>query len=200
MRTLPISSAQHVVRASILPSRMVTVYGGQASILCVHIAALMACECKPSLFLCSDNRFDPYAVARLARSQQKNPEEALGRILVTRAFTAYQLDELIHRLDLPKTVEDAYGVVVVSGVCTAFLDEDITHTDAARLFYRSLWRLRDLSRGGLALLLAQSETPKNPPRAHFLTDLFRASSEVIRLEGGPAFTPEHRSGHSLIAE
>src|SRR6266498_4480526 len=188
MRTLPISSALSAVRESLSASRMGAICGGQAWSLGVRMAAMLACENKKSLYLCGDNRFDPYAVARLARSQQKNPEEALGRILVTRAFTAYQLDELIHRLDLPKTVEDAYGVVVVSGVCTAFLDEDITHTDAARLFYRSLWRLRDLSRGGLALLLAQSETPKNPPRAHFLTDLFRASSEVIRLEGGPAFT------------
>ena len=199
MRTLPISSAPHVVRALILPSQMVTVYGGQASTLCIRMAAQLACEYKPSLFLCGDNRFDPYAVARLARSQQKSPEEALGRILVTRAFTAYQLDELIHRLDLPKTVEGAYGVVFISGVCTAFLDEDVTHTDAARLFYRSLWRLRDLSRGGLAFLLAQSETPKNPQRAHFLTDLFRASSEVIRLEGERAFTLENRSGRSLTA-
>jgi hypothetical protein len=200
MRPLPISSAPRVVRAAILPSRMVTLYGGQASTLCIHLAAQIACEYKPALFLCGDNRFDPYAVVRCARSQQKSPEEALGRILVTRAFTAYQLDELIHRLELPKTREDAYGVVVVSGICTAFLDEDVTHTDAARLFYRSLWRLRDLSRKGLALLLAQSETPKNPQRAHFLTDLFRTSSEVIRLEGERAFTLDHRSGHPLIAD
>jgi hypothetical protein len=68
------------------------------------------------------------------------------------------------------------------------------------LFYRSLWRLRDLSRKGLALLLAQNETPKNPHRAHFLTDLFRASSEVIRLEGERPLTLENRSDHSLIAK
>jgi hypothetical protein len=200
MRTLSISSAPHVVRASILPSRMVTVYGGHASTVGIHLTAQMACEYKSSLFLCGDNRFDPYAVAKCARSQQKSPEEALGRIFVIRAFTAYQLDELIHRLDLPKTMEAAYGVIVVSGICSAFLDEDVTHTDAARLFYRSLWRLRDLSRKGLALLLAQSEKPNNPQRAHFLTDLFRASSEVIRLESERTFNTENRSDHSLIAE
>jgi hypothetical protein len=200
MRTLPFSSAPQVVRDSILPSRMVAVYGGQASALGVNVAALMACDCIPSLYLCGDNRFDPYAVARFARSQRKSPEEALGRILVARAFTAYQLDELIHRLHLPKTVEGAYGVVIVSGICTAFLDDDLTHTDAARLFYRSLWRLRDLSRKGLALLLAQCETPKHPHRAHFLTDLFGASSEVIRLEGGRAFALEERGGRRLTAD
>jgi hypothetical protein len=206
MRTLPISSASYVVRASILPSQMVTVYGSRAPALGVHLAAQLACEYKPSLYLCGDNLFDPYAVARFARAQGKDPEEALGRILVTRAFTAFQLDELIHRLELPKTpqtmpkiMEDAYSVVIVSGICTAFLDEEITHTDAARLFYRSLWRLRELSREGLTLLLTQSETPNLPNRAHFLTDLFRASNVVIRLEGERSNTLEHRNGRSLIA-
>jgi hypothetical protein len=179
---------------------MVAVCGGQAGSLGVRLAAQMACEYKQSLYLCGDNRFDPYAVARFARSQQKSPEEALGRILVARAFTAYQLDELIHRLDLPKTVEDAHGLIIISGVCAAFLDEDLTHTDAARLFYRSLWRLRDLAREGLTLLLTESEAPKQTHRAHFLTDLFRASSEVIRLEGERSFTLEHRRGRPLIAE
>jgi len=179
---------------------MGAICGGQAWSLGVRMAAMLACENKKSLYLCGDNRFDPYAVARFARSQQKSPEEALGRILVARAFTAYQLDELIHRLDPSKTPEDAFEVVIVSGVCTAFFDEDLSQTDAARLFYRSLWRLRDLSQEGLTLLLTQSETPKHTHRAHFLTDLVRASSVVIRLEGKRSFTLEHRSGRLLIAE
>jgi hypothetical protein len=74
MRTLPINSAPHEVRASLSPSRMVTLYGGQAWASGVHLAAQMACEGIPSLYLCGDNRFDPYAVARLAKSQQKSPE------------------------------------------------------------------------------------------------------------------------------
>jgi hypothetical protein len=179
---------------------MVTVCGEQAWTLGAQMAAQMACERAQSLYLCGDNRFDPYAVARFARSQQKSPEEVLGRILVARAFTAYQLDELIHRLDPPKTLEDDYGVVIVSGVCAAFLDEDIADSDAARLFYRSLWRLRDLAQEGLTLLLAESETPKQTNRAHFLTDLFRASIVVMRLEGGRSFTLEHRLGRLPSAE
>jgi hypothetical protein len=200
MRTLPISSAPLAARASLSSSRMVTVCGEQAWTLGVQLAAEMACERAQSLYLCGDNRFDPYAVARFARSQQKSPEEVLGRILVARAFTAYQLDELIHRLDPPKTLEDDYSVVIVSGVCAAFLDEDIADPDAARLFYRSLWRLRDLAREGLTLLLTESETPKQTNRAHFLTDLFRASSVVMRLKGGRSFTLEHRRGRLPIAE
>src|SRR5262245_16372367 len=204
MRTLPISSAPLAVRASLSSSRMVMVCGEQAWALGVQFAAQMACESAQSLYLCGDNRFDPYAVARFARSQQKSPEEALGRILVARAFTAYQLDELIHRLDPPrtppKTLEDDCDVVIVSGICAAFLDEDVADSDAARLFYRSLWRLRDLAQEGLTLLLTESVAPKQTYRAHFLTDLFRASSVVMRLEGGRSFTLEHRLGRLPMEE
>src|SRR5215475_8000520 len=122
MRTLPISSAPLAAPASLSSSRMVTVCGEQAWAAGVQFAAQMACECEQSLYLCGDNRFDPYAVARCARAQQKSPEEALGRIFVSRAFTAYQLDELIHRLN----PESFYGVVIVSGICTTFFDEDVT--------------------------------------------------------------------------
>src|SRR5262247_4074959 len=145
MRTLPISFAPSAVRASILPSRMVSVCGDRAWSLGVNLAAQLACEYKQSLYLCGDNRFDPFAVARFARSQRKSPEEALGRILVARAFTAYQLDELIHRLNppiiplqtapgiQPAYLDNTFGVVIVSGLCTAFFDEDVTDKDAARL-------------------------------------------------------------------
>ena len=196
MRTLPISSAPRAARALILPSRMVTICGDQAWSLGVYLAAQMACECEQSLYLCGDNRFDPYAVTRCARAQQKSPEEALGRIFVSRAFTAYQLDELIHRLN----PESFYGVVIVSGFCATFFDEDVTHNDAARLFYRSLCRLRDLSREGLTLLFTQSEIPKRTQRAYFLTDLCRASDVVMRLEGERSFTLEHRRGRPMTAE
>ncbi|MBS1789705.1 MAG: hypothetical protein JST85_18415 [Acidobacteria bacterium] len=138
MRTLPISAAPQAVRSSISPSRMVTLCGEKAWMLGMHLAAQMACEQKQSLFLCGDNRFDPYAVARFINSPRKSPPEALyaalGRILVARAFTAYQLDELIHRL----YPDDGYAVVIISGICTAFFDEDVTLNDAAWLFYRSL--------------------------------------------------------------
>jgi hypothetical protein len=199
MRTLPISAAPQAVRSSLSTSRMVTLCGEKAWTLGVHLAAQMACESKKSLYLCGDNRFDPYAVARFINSPQKSPPKtlyaALGRILVARAFTAYQLDELIHRLN----PQDGYGVVIISGICMAFFDEDVTKNDAARLFYRSLWRLADLSRKGLTLLLTQSEMPKHTHRAYFLTDLCRASNVVVRLDGEHSFTLEHRSGRLQIA-
>lgn len=195
MRTLPISSAPQAVRASLSSSKMVAVTGEQAWTLGQQAAAQMACEGKRTLVLCGDNRFNSYAIARIAKAQEKRPEEVLRRILVARAFTAYQLDELIHRL----RADDDYALIIISGVCTAFLDEDVASNEAARLYYRSLWRLASLAREGLTLLLTENASSKQTPRAHFLIDLCRASNVVIRMEGEHGFTLERRKHNGQLA-
>ena len=140
MRTFPLSRAPLAVEAVVSPARRVTLYGPGASLLGQRYAAETACYGKQVIFICGDNRFNPYAIARMARQLHHSREAALSRILVARAFTAYQFDELIRRLK-PKEVT---GPVILSGICSAFLDEDIPINDAARLFYRTLWRLCEL--------------------------------------------------------
>jgi hypothetical protein len=172
------------------PLTLVTVCGRQAWTLGQQFAAQAAYESKQVLYLCGDNRFNPYAAAKFVKSQSNGSSETvyttLARILVARAFTAYQLDEMIHRL------KPDSRVVIVSGLCTSFFDEDVAQNDAARLFYRSLWRLAGLAREGLTLLLTQSDILERSTRKYFLTDLCRASGVVIRLEGEQTFTLEHR--------
>jgi hypothetical protein len=145
------------------------------------------------IYICGDNRFDAYAVARLAKQFRHSREDALNRILVARAFTGYQFDELVRRLN-PNEVA---GPVILSGICSAFLDEDMPHNDAARLYYRTLWRLAELAGRGLAILLTESREIAGARRAHFLADLYRASNFIFRLDGGHSFTLEMRSYRPL---
>src|SRR5262245_28311817 len=132
MNFLPLAGAPLAVNGLVRPARTITLYGGSAAALSFHYAAETACD-QPVLFLCGDNHFDPYAIARAARRNRQRAAQVLSRILVARGFTGYQFAEMIKRLD-PETVE---GPVIVSGLCTAFLDEDMPHNDAARLFYRA---------------------------------------------------------------
>ena len=189
MNTLPISSAPTVMRAALLPAHRVTVHGTQANTLAVEFAAQAAGENRTVVFVSGDNRFDPYAIARYARLRGWSESAVLERILIARAFTAYQLTELLARLK----PDDIAGPVVVSGICTAFFDEDLSHTEAARLFYRALWRVIALAQEGLALLLIESSLAPNTRRAHFLTDLERASHVVIRLTNQQSCTLEQCS-------
>jgi len=189
MNTLPISSAPTAMRAALLPARRVTLLGAPACMLGFQYAAQAASENQTVVYLCGDNRFDVYAVARHARAQGCDATAVLQRILIARAFTAYQLAELLARIE-PNQIA---GPVIVSGLCTAFFDEDLSHTEAARLFYRTLWRVIALAQAGLALLLLEAATAPSSRRAHFLTDLERASNVIIRFDGKQGCTLERRS-------
>jgi hypothetical protein len=186
MRTLPFSSAPIAVSALLSPARRVTLYGPAAYSLGLRYAAEAACAENQVIYICGDNRFDPYAVARLVRQFRHNREAALSRILVARAFTGYQFDELVRRLN----PDQVAGPVIISGICSAFLDEDIPHNDAARLYYRTLRRLVELADRGLAFLLTENQEIARTRRAYFLADLYRASNFIFHLDGEHSYTLE----------
>ena len=192
-RTLHISMAESVLFSSLSPARRVLVSGETAFGLATYITARAACERRPVRVICGDNRFDPYAVSSFAKSRKIKPEDALSSILIARAFTAYQMAELISRID-PLASND---LIVITGPCSTFFDEDLSLIDSARLFYRVLWRIVELSRNGMTLLLAQSEPPKSTRRAYFLKDLCYACDVVLRCDGLHTFMLERRGRTAL---
>ncbi|HKX28202.1 MAG TPA: hypothetical protein VJ302_10940 [Blastocatellia bacterium] len=190
MCTLPLSTAPLALNGLLYPARKITLYGRSAARLSYRYAAESACERdKSPIFLVGDNRFDVYAIARYARSQNQSQERVLNRILVARAFTGHQLVELIRRLDPDKIS----GAVIISGICSAFLDQDLTDNEAARLYYRLLARLKKLADAGTALLLTETAEIAETRRAYFLTSLFQESNFVFYLDGEQTYTLEMKS-------
>jgi len=183
--------APTVAFAALAPARTVIVCGSQASGLATYTVARAVCERQTVKIICGDNRFDPYAVARFARLKGVRPEAALSSILIARAFTAYQLVELVERLDSPNRL------VLITGPCSTLFDEDVLFVDAARLFYRLLWRLVELARHGMTLMLVQREAPQTPRRAYFLKDLCAAADVVLNCDGVHTFRLEQRSRIAL---
>src|SRR5262245_51543749 len=113
MRALSGNIAPQVGGVSLAPARKVVIVGSEAWRSGINFSARLACGNQIVWYLCADNRFDPYAIARLAKTVGASPTEALERIYIARAFTAYQLTELIARLD-PQRI---YGPVIISGLC-----------------------------------------------------------------------------------
>ena len=194
MRTLPLSSAPLAVYALLYPARKITLYGRSAAALSIRYAAEAACQGHEVVYICGDNRFDPYAIARIAGECKQNREKVLSRVFVARAFTGYQFVELVQRLD----PNESSRPVIISGICSAFLDEDIPINDAARLYYRTISRLTELADREMAFLLAETAEIANTRRAYFLNDLFRASNFIFRLDGKITYTLEMRSYRPLL--
>ena len=193
-RVLSIGMAPSVIFSSLTLPRKVLVCGDHASELATRIISRTVCRGRQVRFICGDNRFDPYAVARFAKQHKRRPQDALRSILIARAFTAYQLAELVNRLD---PASPSHGVTIISGPCSLFLDEGLRMVEAARRFYRMLWRLVELSRSGMPLLLAQGPVPPNTRRAYFFTDLCRAADIILRYDALHTFTLEYGGRMSL---
>ncbi len=180
--------AQTVAFASLAPARSVLLCGDGAQGLATYVIARAVCERRQVRFICGDNRFDPYAVSLFAKLKGVRPESALQSILIARAFTVYQFVELVGRLK--SNLQN--DLVVISGPCSTFFDEDVSVVDAARLFYRALWQIVGLVNDGMTLVLVQSQMPQATRRTYFLTDLCRASDVVLRLGSKHTFALENR--------
>lgn len=191
MKSFPINLAPVAAFEALAPRRTVLLMGEGASGISSYIVARRACEQLPVRMVCGDNRFNPYGISRFAKAQGVRPAEALNAILIARAFTAFQFVELIQGLDA-----DANDFVVVTGICAAFFDEDLSHTDAARLFYRAFWKLHALAHSGVSVLLVEGNGLPLERRRYFLKDLCQTSEVVLSLTGKATFTLDQRLGRT----
>jgi hypothetical protein len=87
-----------------------------------------------TVFIDGGNTFRLYKISRLAELHHLNPREVLERIFISRAFTAYQLTSLI--LDKLEETIKTYNakLVVISDIAGFFLDNDIPHEEAQRVY------------------------------------------------------------------
>jgi len=100
-------------------------------------------EGKQVLCLDGANRFDPLLIARLARQRGIAAAEFNRRIRVARAFTCFQLTELLVRV--PRFLETfAADALIVTALPDLYFDEDVRDREAAVAFGAALDALRAL--------------------------------------------------------
>lgn len=87
-----------------------------------------------TVFIDGANTFRLYQITRLAKLHQLDPKQALDRIYISRAFTAYQMASLILQ-KLEDTVKACNAkLVVVSDVAAMFLDKDVQDEEAKSIY------------------------------------------------------------------
>lgn len=172
-----------------LPSQpgMVVVYGHpQSSRLAHYFLAAPLLHREAVLFLDAANCFNPFRLATFARRWRRSPQEFLRRVYISRAFTCFQLAELIERT---RAAAHRYGArrIVLTGVPDIFDDEELPVAEAKRVFRRSLSQLRRWPEQSLtALLFSDAEPQHRPLRYWFDQQLARQATAVYRLEESPA--------------
>jgi len=120
-------------------------------------------EGKRVLCLDGANRFDPLLIARLARQKGIAAAEFNRRIRVARAFTCFQLTELLVRV--PRFIETfAADALIVTALPDLYFDEDVRDHDAAVAFHHALDALRALAPLPLGVAVFSDATSHGGPR------------------------------------
>lgn len=138
------------------------------------------------LFLDAANCFNPYRLVVFAEQCRRPPAQFLGRVRISRAFTCFQLAELIERTPAAARRFRARRVVV-TGMPDIFDDEELPAAEAKAAFTRSLDELRRWPEQGLTALIFSDAPPRLSPLGAWLRgELERQATEAYRLEESPA--------------
>jgi hypothetical protein len=106
------------------------------------------------VFIDGANTFRLYQATRLARLHQLDPKQALDRIYISRAFTAYQMTSLI--LQKLEDAIKAYNakLVIISDIAAMFLDKDVQDEEAKRIYSQVTTHLSKLAKEKQTMIIA----------------------------------------------
>ncbi len=144
-----------------LPGDFAVLYGSPSvisltSLLCVRaqLPAQLGGLGSNVIFIDGGNTFRLYNIARLAQLHQLDPRQVLERVFISRAFTAYQLTSLIME-KLEETIKTYNAkLVVISDIAGFFLDKDVPHEEAERVYSQIVSYLSDFARKHQIIVIA----------------------------------------------
>lgn len=131
------------------------------------------------VFIDGANTFRLYQVTRLARLHQLDPKQALDRIYISRAFTAYQMASLI--LQKLEDAAKAYNakLVIISDIAATFLDKDVEDEEAKRVYSQITTRLSNFAREHHIIVVATYPPHINNQRNLYLQALTSGRANVV---------------------
>lgn len=162
---LPLPAADPAMLEALLQPRLSLFWGAHTPTraLLAYLTILAARGHQVRVFD-GGNRFDGYFVARLARRLSSGPYATLEHIRLSRAFTCFQLAELV-KTGLG-TQESDYApdsgasapvpsVLFVLDMLTTFYDESVSLGDAERLLTNTIAHLKRLASAGPVIVGAR---------------------------------------------
>jgi hypothetical protein len=169
-----------------LPRRALTLYYGCPEMprLSHYFLPRVLVEEKRILYLDGANQTSPLLIARFARERGLEPSAFNRLIRVSRAFTCFQLTELIRRV--PKFLErfDA-NVLIVTALPDLFFDEDVRDREASASFEHALEGLRAIAPLPISVAVFSDATSYKTKRRDFLQRLCKQANEVVKVEARP---------------
>lgn len=165
-----------------LPARGLSVFYGTSEAPRLFHSFLPGLVRRGRRVLCFDggNLFSPLLIARFARLERENPAAFQRNIRVARAFTCFQLTELLIRV--PRSLRDfAADVLIVTALPDLYFDEDVRDVPARISFGRALSEIRRLEKR-IAVAVFSDATSFATQRRSFFPALIADADRVLKLQ------------------
>jgi hypothetical protein len=187
---LPVA-ASSVEKASspklwVLPERGLTLYYGCPEMprLSHYFLPRVLLDEKQVLYLDGANQISPLLIARFARERGLDPAAFNRLIRLSRAFTCFQLLELILRV--PKFLRTfSADVIIVTAVPDLFFDEDVRELQARAAFEHALEGLERLAPLPISIAVFSDATSFKTRRMDFFQKLRKQADQVLKVEAHP---------------
>jgi hypothetical protein len=135
-----------------------------------------------AVYIDGGNRFDLYAVSAIAQEYGLEPRAVLEKILISRAFTAYQLTELVFEKLEQILKRHRSKFVVISDITELFLDRDVPKTEGRNIFLKMTHHLSEIaSRRRAVIVTSYTPRPYSSESLFIESILLGRASTVIRF-------------------
>jgi hypothetical protein len=138
-------------------------------------------EEKKILYLDGANQISPLLIARFARERGLDPSAFNTLIRMSRAFTCFQLTELIRRVP---TILEAFAanVLIVTALPDLFFDEDVRDREACASFEHALEGLKQIAMLPISIAVFSDATSFKTKRRNFFQRLCKQANQVLKVK------------------
>ena len=167
----------------VLPARALTVFYGCPEMprLSHYFLPRLLFAKKQILYLDGANQISPLLLARFARERGLDSSSVNSLIRVARAFTCFQLTELVRRV--PKTLEKCPAdVLIVTALPDLYFDEDVQDRPARASFEHALEGLQQLAPLQLSIAVFSDATSFKTRRHDFFKKLRNQADHIVKVE------------------
>jgi hypothetical protein len=135
------------------------------------------------IFVDGGNTFRLYEVSHIAQLHQLDPKQALQRIYISRAFTAYQMASIILQ-KLKETVKTLDSkLIIVSNIAELFLDKDVKTREAKEIFNQLTIYLSEFAKENQTIIIATDPKRDYSRRQSYLhTTICSRAKTVIAIK------------------
>jgi len=173
--------------------------------LCMRLIFLLCVRCQLPLkkgglnsrvvYVDGGNTFNPYAISAIAKEHGLEPRFALQGIIISRAFTAYQLAALVSERLEDTLKRYRSKLVIVSDITGLFLDRDVLREEAGDFFKKMTKNLSDLASKRRIIIVASHISRPHSRRSLYLRSVLFGNATMVmgvkESRGVPKFVLEN---------